>query len=68
LGHKLKKVQEVLGDVADAIAEKLCNRIKIRDSNLSSENFALLFRRQVNQPAPNPGFTTMCYSNLIESS
>jgi len=40
LGHKLKKVQEVLGDVADAIAEKLCNRIKIRDSNLSSENFA----------------------------
>jgi len=59
LGHKLKKVQEVLVDVADAIAEKLCNRVKIRVGNLPSANFALLFRRQVGQPAPNPGFISL---------
>jgi hypothetical protein len=40
-----KKAQEVLLGITDAIAKKPCNGIKIRDSNLSSANFALLCRR-----------------------
>jgi hypothetical protein len=60
LRHKLKKVQEVLVGVADAVHKKPCNRIKIPVGNLPSANFALLFRRQVGQPAPNPGFTSLC--------